>query len=401
VRPTGSKLVLIGMPAILAAGVTTGLSLGSSSSASTSPGGNPPESRSFAATTTATSATFPHPSGQSHAEGSKALFSTTSAPPPKVDLPAGLPDLSCPTATVTVHNAAGLQAALHAARPGTVIRLADGVYYGRFTGTGAGTKAHPIWLCGAQMAIIDDRQDDTGAAPAQGAGYYGFHLVNASWWNLVGISVRNAQKGVMLDHSSHDTLYGLTVYNIGDEAIHLRDFSTDNVVEGCVIRDTGLRKAEFGEGIYVGTANHNWPSYSSGRPDASNYNVVRYNDIADTTAENIDVKEGTTGGFIQGNHLDGAGSSAAESWIDVKGNSYRVEGNIGVHAAAQPRGAGVETFVLYAGFGNDNLFSDNNWDFAPGTARYGFDIHGGTGNVVDCNNEVTGAGDLANIACTQ
>jgi len=293
-----------------------------------------------------------------------------------------------------------LQAALRVARPGTVIRLTNGVYYGRFTGTRAGTKADPIWVCGGPMAIIDDRQDDTGAAPPEGAGYYGFHLVNASWWNLVGFSVRNAQKGVVLDHSSHNTLHGLTVYNIGDEAIHLRDFSTDNVVEGCAIRDTGLRKALYGEGIYVGTANHNWPVYSGGRPDASDHNVVRYNDIAETTAENIDVKEGTTGGLIEGNHLDGTGSSAADAWIDVKGNGYTVEGNTGVHAAAQSPQAGVETFVLYAGFGNDNVFSGNNWDFAPGTAKYGFEIDGGTGNVVACNNKVTGASALANIACT-
>ena len=52
----------------------------------------------------------------------------------------------------------------------------------------------------------------------------------------------------------------LTVSRIGDEAIHLRDNSTDNVVSGNTVSDTGHRKPQYGEGIYVGTANSFWPS---------------------------------------------------------------------------------------------------------------------------------------------
>jgi hypothetical protein len=135
-------------------------------------------------------------------------------------------------------------------------------------------------------------------------------------------------------------------------------------------------------------------------PDQSNYDQALNNSVYNTTAENIDTKEGTTGGIIQGNHLDGTGSTSADSWIDVKGNNYRVEDNVGVHPGVQTPDAGAETFVLYAGYGNGNIFHGNNWNFAPGSARYGFEINGGTGNVVGCDNIATGATSLANVACT-
>jgi hypothetical protein len=201
----------------------------------------------------------------------------------------------------------------------------------------------------------------------------------------------------MLDGSDNDILSSLNVSQTGDEAVHFRRNSSYDTIENSVVHDTGLLDALYGEGIYIGSASHNWVD---GQPDTANFDQVIGNTVYNTTAENIDVKEGTTGGLIEGNHLDGTGSSAADAWIDVKGNGYTVEGNTGVHAAAQSPQAGVETFVLYAGFGNDNVFSGNNWDFAPGTAKYGFEIDGGTGNVVACNNKVTGASALANIACT-
>ena len=38
-------------------------------------------------------------------------------------------------------------------------------------------------------------------------------------------------------------------------------------------------------------------------PDRSDRNVVAGNTISDTTAESIDIKEGTTGGTVVGQHL--------------------------------------------------------------------------------------------------
>jgi hypothetical protein len=322
-------------------------------------------------------------------------FPITDSSPPVASPPPGVPALDCPAPTVTVHNATDLQAALTAAHPGTVILLEDGIYYGRFTASTPGTQDAPIWVCGTRNAIIDDRGDDLGPAPAQNEGHYGLHLANVSWWHLVGFSIRNAQKGVVLDSSSHNILHELVVYNIGDEAIHLRDFSSSNVVEGCLITTTGLRVAKFGEGIYVGTASSNWSVYSNGEPDGSNANVLRYNDITETAAENIDIKEGTSGGSISNNLFDGTGMDpkAATSWVNVKGNDYEIQDNSGHNSV----GDGFSTHRIVRGSGEDNVFDGNT--IGAGVAGYGFAFHSEP-NTLYCNNIGEGQQGQANVSCT-
>ena len=225
---------------------------------------------------------------------------------------------ACPPAGRRVSTAAELGDALGAATPGSSIVLAAGVYSGRFVASVPGTAAAPITLCGPATAVIDGGGIDSG---------YALHLDGASWWRVLGIGVRGGQKGVVLDHADHVLLSGMSVEGTGDEAVHLRAFSSDDTVEGLTIRQTGLLTPKFGEGIYVGSAKSNWCTYTACSPDACDDDVVRGNDIASTTAENIDVKEGTTGGVIAGNRLDGAGmvASAASAWVNVKGNSWTVQ----------------------------------------------------------------------------
>ena len=138
----------------------------------------------------------------------------------------------------------------------------------------------------------------------------------------------------------------------------------------------------FGEGVYLGSANSNWSRYSGGQPDRSDQNQVLDNRITDTRAEPIDVKEGTTGGVIAGNLLGGdgvAGQNSADSFLDVKGNGYRIEGNHGTHTAApidpddcnkRRRGPfchGFEVHVAVDGWGRDNVFRGNRLEVnAPG-----------------------------------
>jgi nitrous oxidase accessory protein NosD len=155
----------------------------------------------------------------------------------------------CPGATVDVATADELQEALDGAEPGDVLQLADRTYFGKFVTTASGTEASPIFLCGTSNAILDGDGVRGG---------YGLHLDGASHWRLVGFTVRNAQKGVMVDHGTFNVIEGLTVTHIGDEAIHLRAFSTDNIVRGNTISDTGSRRDKFGEGVYAGSAQSNW-----------------------------------------------------------------------------------------------------------------------------------------------
>jgi hypothetical protein len=102
----------------------------------------------------------------------------------------------------------------------------------------------------------------------------------------------------MADRASHNILQDIAVHHIGHEGIHLRSFSTGNLVQGNLVHDTGLRKAKYGEGVYVGSAHSNWCEHSGCKPDRSDNNRILGNQIGpDVTAEGVDLKEGTSSGW--------------------------------------------------------------------------------------------------------
>jgi hypothetical protein len=303
---------------------------------------------------------------------------------PVVAAPAG-----CPTGA-TVSDATQLRGALGGAKPGDVIVLTPGLYAGHFIATSSGTTDAPITLCGGRDATLDGGSIKTG---------YTVYLNGASWWRLVGFSVQGGQKGVVTDHANHVLISGLYVHDVGDEAIHLRSFSSDNTVEGVTIRATGKLRSKFGEGIYIGTANSNWCKYTGCQPDASDRNVVRNNDISQTTAENIDVKEGTSAGQIVDNLLSGAGmvSSAATAWVNVKGNDWTIDGNVGRDSIKD----GFQVHRVYQGWGARNVFRSNRAEVnGPG---FGFYVQSAAlATVVACDNVAIGAAlGLTNTSCAK
>ena len=303
------------------------------------------------------------------------------APPPAP----GAAPAECPAGTA-VSTAAELTAALAAAGPGAVIRLADGVYVGNFRATGAGTASQPITLCGGPGAVLDGGSTEDG---------YVLHLDQASYWTVQGFTVRNGQKGIMADETTFSLFQGLTVENTGDEAIHLRRFSSDNKVTGNTIRGAGLRKPKFGEGIYIGTAESNWCDVSACEPDKSDRNEIRGNTVSDTTAESIDIKEGTSDGLLLENIFDGSGITEADSWVDVKGRGWRIEGNTGRNSPQD----GFQTHEIIDGWGTENVFRRNVAEVnGPGL---GYSLKPARDNVVDCSNTASQAEQgLSNIPCT-
>ncbi|RKS79750.1 parallel beta helix pectate lyase-like protein [Actinomadura pelletieri DSM 43383] len=291
-------------------------------------------------------------------------------------VPEGGGKVRCPSPTKTVDDAGSLSAALAQAKPGDVIKMNPGTYAGKFVAKTSGTRAKPIFLCGDAQAIID------GGGVKKG---YGFHLNGANYWRLVGFTVRNCQKGVIGDTTNGTIIQGLTVHDVGDEAIHLRKFSTGNTVQYNKIYNTGLRREKFGEGVYLGTAESNWKSITGGKPDKSDNNVVRGNVIR-ATAEAIDIKEGTTGGKILNNVFDGSkigGSKHNDSWVDVKGNNYLLEGNKGTKTPVD----GFQTHEILDGWGKGNVFRNNTITLAGGSGVGINDVRGG--NTIDCDNKVT------------
>ncbi len=323
---------------------------------------------------------------------------TSSAPTPLEAPLSGLPSMrklarppiktfTCPEATVRVSTADELTAAMAVARPGASIDLRPGVYHGAFVATRSGTARKPIYLCGTRTAVLD-----AGSIK----GKYGLHLNQASWWRVKGFTVRNAQKGVMLDGVTGVGLQDLLVDGIGDEAVHLRRHSTKNVVRGLTIGRAGLRKPKFGEGVYIGTAESNWCQITSCAQDRSDGNFILDNNFKQTSAEAVDIKEGTSGGVVAGNRFDGASITGADSWVDVKGNGWLIANNRGVRAPFD----GYQVHEIVDGFGYRNLFSANISVVNAGGLAFKV-TKTKSGNVVRCNNKVTGAGEgLTNVDCS-
>jgi nitrous oxidase accessory protein NosD len=289
---------------------------------------------------------------------------------------------------VDVADAEALQRALDDATAGTVIHLADGRYEGTFTATATARPDSPIRLCGGRGAILDGGDVEDG---------YTLHLSGASYWHLLGFTVTGGQKGVMVDNGVGHRIEDLLVTSVGDEAIHLRTHSTDNVVIGNTIRDTGLRKPKFGEGIYVGSANSNWCQITDCEPDRSDRNLIQANDIAGTTAEAVDIKEGTSDGVVRDNVFDGEALDAVDSWVDVKGNGWTVAGNSGTTSP----GDGFQVHEAVDGWGRDTIFSGNT---ATGVKGYALNVAGPremrNSTTVSCDNRAEGAPEgLSNVPC--
>lgn len=293
------------------------------------------------------------------------------------------PTQACPntyTRLVQVNSTISLTLALTTAQPGDVIKLANGTYDGNFVDSTPGTAARPITICGTHQAVLDGDRDAVG---------YVLYLNRAPYTVVEGLTITNGQKGVMLDGSSHSVLDSLQVHAIGDEGIHLRRGTSDTVLTNSTIRDTGLANPQFGEGVYIGSAKNNWCVYTLCQPDRSDHNVISNNVIGPGVgAEDIDIKEGTTGGLVTGNTLNGRGMTGGRSWIDVKGSSWTISNNMGRHTPQD----GFTVSLAVPGWGNNNTFVRN--DANVRASGYGFYIQSGTtGNRVAPNNVVVRAGD--------
>jgi hypothetical protein len=302
----------------------------------------------------------------------------------------GCADAGGATSTITVSTGADLSAALLSATAGDVIVLEPGTYSGSFSTTASGTEQAPIVLCGTREAILDGGDVSSG---------YTLHLDGAAHWVLQGFTVTGGQKGVMLDGATFNTLSDLAVTNTGDEAVHFRATSTDNLIENSEISDTGKRTPKYGEGVYIGTAESNWCDISGCEPDRSDRNRIVGNTITGTTAESIDVKEGTSGGDISGNTFDGAGLVDTDSFLDIKGSNWTITGNTGKTSPVD----GAQVHAIDEAPGSGNVFSGNS--FAIGADGYAINVVGDArdlNNRVLCSNTVLGgaATRVSNVDCS-
>ncbi|MFD3916555.1 sheath polysaccharide-degrading enzyme [Streptomyces sp. NPDC058603] len=289
-------------------------------------------------------------------------------------------------AVIQVSTAAQLKSALTAARPGDTIQLADGTYKGNFKATTPGTTGSRITLTGSSAAIL-----------TTGGGGYGLHLNGAAYWTVKGLTLTDAQKGIVADGANGVVIDSVTVHNLDMEGVHFRQSSSDGVLRNSRIYDTGNDGRGMGEGVYVGSANT-----LSDRSD--NAQILNNTIGPDVGGENIDIKEGTTGARIIGNTFDGGGLTGAnydDSWVDVKGNNVLVEGNTGKNTTNN----GYETHTQQSGWGCGTVFRSNTSDLRGSTGANQLAVNV-TNNSSSCrttvyaSNTVTGGKGLTNVTVT-
>lgn len=315
-----------------------------------------------------------------------ALAGCTAASGEAGGVAAPAPEACAPGAVQVGSDARALQVALDSARPGDVLQLAATTYTGRFTASTPGTADSPVVLCGVDGTVIDGGDTDGG---------YALHLDGASWWTVRDLAVRGGQKGVVLDGVSHATLSGLIISDVGQEGLHLRAGSSDNEVRGVAVHRTGLADPEFGEGVYVGSAESNWCRYTACEPDRSDRNVLDSLTVSDTTAEAVDVKEGTSDGVIRDSTLSIAADAVVDSAVDLKGSGWRLASSIVTGGAAA-----VSVHVIVEPWGARNTVIDS--DLRAGAGGVGVLLAGAArdaDNVVGCGNAVPAGTELSSVPC--
>lgn len=226
---------------------------------------------------------------------------------------------------VRVDSTPELLRALEDLQPGDFVDIQPGTYRGRFEINGVhGTESKRAYICARSKVHL---------RPASNRYQYGLHVQNSSYLRISNLNIANFDKGVVLDQSENVVLQKLRILKIGQEGVHFRDNSTNNVLRDSYISHTGLdgtnsSGVNFGEGAYVGSSGG---LNEKGRHDRSDNNEIIYNRFSHTGAEAVDIKEGTSGTRVKFNQFNGVGmpidNRFADSLIDIKGNNCEISDN--------------------------------------------------------------------------
>lgn len=265
-------------------------------------------------------------------------------------------------ATYTVGSVTALQNAIKNALPGDVILVQPGTYTGVKSTSGYSNAYFYSGKSGTSTSkIILRSQDPANPAILQGSSTssgYALYLTG-DYWEVRDLKFRTASKGIMLDNANRNLLNNVEVSNTGEEGVHFRDGSSNNVIENSRVHHTGVVTDAYGEGIYVGSDAGKWSTYAK----ETNDNVVRNNILGPAvTAEHVDIKEGASRTILEYNtfHGDGiTGANSADSFVDAKGNNSIIRYNTGYREGDTNV---VDAFQVHApvtGWGLNNDFHHN------------------------------------------
>lgn len=265
--------------------------------------------------------------------------------------------LSIPTpsqaASVTCSTAACFTSALANAQPGDVITLAAGVTFtGNFVAAKNGTSSAKITIKGASST---NKPILNGGTTSSGYALY----ITGDYYDVRNVKITNAKKGIMLDHANNNWLEYLDVYNIGEEGVHFRDGSSNNVIKNSNVYDTGKLNPEYGEGVYVGSDVGKWGSY---KKETNNNRISAVSFGPNVRAEHIDIKEGSSSTIVENCTFDGTGISGAnyaDSFIDVKGNNDIIRNNTGYRNGNSKIVDAFQVHERSSGWGQNAKFTGN------------------------------------------
>ncbi|SHI86538.1 cellulase family glycosylhydrolase [Aquimarina spongiae] len=292
----------------------------------------------------------------------------------------GNPPPPPPSGTIECNSVDCIIAAMKNAQPGDEILVAPGTYtatdkfnFGnkatRFGSDKNGTASKPITLRAKNPSNPPILKGVSGIYD----GYVMFIL--GDYWILKDLILEEGSKGIVFDNANHGVIENVVVRELGEEGIHLRDGSSNNLVKGCQVYNIGIKKPGIGEGLYVGSDKGQHESASQ----AGNIFDNKYNPRCDNntiedciigpnvTAEGADIKEGTKNTIIRNCTFSAqgiSGENSADAFIDLKGaygfvynNTFNRDGSAILNAGIDflDRGTGFNTGFRNAIF--DNTFN--------------------------------------------
>ena len=176
---------------------------------------------------------------------------------------------------------ASVEQALTRLQPGGTIEFEPGVYAPLTLTNIAGLPDQPIRFVGGPGVEFRGFSYDADA---------GILVQDSSNIEISGMSVSGALWGIYVQNSTGVSIRNNDVFDIGQEAVRIKDGSSNVVIDGNRISDTGRRTQNGvpnGEGIYIGTG-------TPGGVDLVTNVVISNNIIDGTTDEAIDIKRPAT-----------------------------------------------------------------------------------------------------------
>ncbi len=297
------------------------------------------------------------------ADTAAVTITTITPPPPSTSVCDGA------LRTVAVSTAGELTTAIGSSQPGDCILLAAGTYTtGTIRQSRGGTAANPVTVRGAGGSSIVTMGGGSWLPQAPYLRFENFRLTNTFYGFYCGESGAPGCPYAVFD--------SMEVDHAAQSGIALENGSSFSQVLRSRVHDTGVSRAVYGEGVYVG-------GYGTPTTDVKVLNNTFYN----TGAEAIDNSAGADRMTATGNVIDGTGTAFIDggtvSLVGLRGNNVVFSNN--TLTKGSPHG-----IVVWSGSGTvlrGNTIHLFNIDNYP--APKGIDASRASGTQVGCDNIVT------------